>query len=116
MIAVTLPFPPSVNNLYATSKTRRYVSRRYRRWRHDAGWAIELAKLTPTTGPVHLAILLTVPDQVRRDADNYAKAVIDLAVTHRLIPDDSREVVRSIAISWAEHLGPPSARLTIRPA
>ena len=102
LVRVALPFPPSVNNLFATgSGGRRFRSRRYLGWARQAGWDL-LAQRTPAiSGPVAISVHLTPPDRAkRRDADNYLKPILDLLVAHGVLPADDARVVRQVGAQW----------------
>lgn len=114
MTEITLPFPPSANNLFAGT-TRRHISKRYAAWRTTAGWELRAQKARPVTGQVGIEVTLTPPDRRRRDASNFLKAIEDLLVSHRIIADDGQQVVRRVSAQWTEP-GAPLARVTITPA
>jgi hypothetical protein len=40
-VTVDLPFPPSVNNLFANGKSGRYTTQQYADWQKNAGWKIK---------------------------------------------------------------------------
>jgi len=111
-----LPFPPSVNGLFAhgpvknkrTGKTvvRRFPSRAYTRWRRAAWVYIKSARLPRIEGPVRVRIYLTPPSSARRDVDNYCKAILDALVENRVLNDDSQ--VHTLLSQWnheAERVG-----------
>src|SRR6185312_16286504 len=54
MTVLTLPFPISVNALFADGKTRRHKSQRYADWLQEAGWALKSQRPDPVRGPVTL--------------------------------------------------------------
>lgn len=114
MIEVTLPFPPSVNNLFA-GRHRRYPSKRYVAWRRESELEIVRqcrgAKSLP--GPVVIDIELAPPDRRPRDADNYLKGIVDLAVRMRLIADDNRRHVAEVRARWID--GPARAVVRLLP-
>lgn len=105
----TVPFPPSVNGLFANRSSRtaiggrkpkgRKITPAYLAWRDDAGYRLNLQRLTPLPGPV--AVTIIIPDQGRCDIDNLNKAILDLAVAHKLIDGDGRKTVRSLYTVWA---------------
>lgn len=113
--SVWLPFPPSVNTLFATSRDgrRRFPSKGYRRWRAAAGALLMASRLRPTPGTYHLEIKLRAPDRRVRDVGNYEKAISDLIVSHALVADDS--LAMSVTTEWV-HEGEPGAWVTIIPA
>jgi Holliday junction resolvase RusA-like endonuclease len=60
-------------------------------------------KLEFFTVPVKIGMIFE--DNGRSDLDNLAKAPIDHAVRHGLIPNDSREWVREISLCWGSVKG-----------
>lgn len=84
-----LPVPPSVNGLFP-GKTRRFKSAKYKAWIEAAGWEIKAQKVRPVSGPY--AITIELAETLRGDVDNRTKACLDLLVSHRLTPDDSKAV------------------------
>ncbi len=120
-VCIILPFPPSQNglfvNAYATysGKTGRYKSKQYKAWITEAGW--ELQRQYPHLAfaePVTIDIRLQPPDKRRRDADNYAKAPVDLLVRHGILMGDDRRYVRNVNTGWVvdECLDPPGAYIS----
>ena len=96
---LTLPFPPSVNNLFLNVRGRgRVPSARYRAWRKRADDSMWGQKIEAVSGPVQIQI--TYEDQGRCDLDNLQKAILDHLVHHRLIDGDDRAVVRKITLQW----------------
>lgn len=95
----TVPFPPSLNNMFGNSGKGRRISAEYAAWREEAGYALNLQHLTTLHGPVVVTIMY--PDSGRCDLDNLPKAILDLAVKRELIDGDGRKVVRAIYAVWA---------------
>lgn len=92
MIHLRLPFPVSVNAMYANnlkSGKGRRKSARYMTWARAAGWDICNQKQQPIRGWYNIRILLTESDNRRRDPGNFEKGVSDLLVNHGLVEDDS---------------------------
>lgn len=86
---LTLPLPPSTNNLFKTVQHGgRAKAGSYRDWIKTAGWNIEQLQIAPLRGRYELTIML--PAAMRGDISNRIKAVEDLLVAHRLTDDDSR--------------------------
>ena len=115
MIELILPYPPTVNSLYA-GKKRRYPSPRYKRWRAQAGWELRQQRPQPATGRVAIDIELTPPDARRRDASNYVKAIEDLIVDNGILADDDSRHIASVTARWSDSPGRPIARVRITPA
>ena len=96
-----LPFPPSVNGLYA-GQTRRYKSRKYREWSEAAGYAINIQRAADVIkGEVKVIYEYGRPaDKRRRDVTNYEKAVSDALVENGVFKDDSQIV--ECTVRWSE--------------
>ena len=123
MISLNLPRPPSVNELYhnvsakqkaiALSKGIKLRGRarteKYNAWRNEAGWMLLQQRQKPIKGRV--SILCEVEDKGRVDVGNLEKAITDLLVLHKMIEGDGREVVRRIAMEWANVEG---VRVTVQ--
>lgn len=110
MISVSLPRPPSTNNLFANVRGRgRVKTSEYRSWRTEAGWMLKMQHAQPIKGPVSLGY--QVEDKGKGDLGNLEKAITDLLVSHNMIEGDSREVVRRITMEWANIEG---VRVTVQ--
>lgn len=97
---IRLPFPPSVND--STLNRRgggRALTPAARQWRHDAGWALK--EQHPRQHAGRVAIRIHLDDTRQGDADNRVKAVLDLLVAHRVIPDDRKRFVANVVAAWA---------------
>ena len=113
-VSITLPFPPSVNCLFA-GKKRRYPSAAYRRWRQVADMTVMAARVPQVAGPVSISVQLHASDKRPRDADNYLKSLIDCAVRMRVIEADDNRIVRDVRSSWGEQRRTAVAVVTITP-
>jgi len=108
MIRLSLPYPVSVNAMYANAAGRgRVKTERYKTWINAAGWALVAARPVKVAGPYTLEITLFQSDKRKRDIDNVVKPISDLLVEHQLVEDDSlctRLVVQRIPsdTQWAE--------------
>lgn len=104
MIIYQLPMPPSVNAMFANRAGNgrgRITTRKYNEWRRQAGLQIMgQGPLRKISGPV--AIRLIISDSTRGDIDNRCKAVLDLLVSHKIIEDDSKRIVRKILLEWGD--------------
>lgn len=83
---VTLPLPPSANNLFMTRGKRRPRTPEYDAWIEAARWALHQDRPEAVTGPY--AFLLALPRLMPGDCSNRLKAPEDLLVKERLTPDD----------------------------
>ncbi len=93
---MTLPLPPSTNNLYHNHGNRRRRTGKYVAWHRNAILSIfaQVRADFGVRGPV--ALTIAVPDGMRGDIDNRLKATIDALVASRRIDDDKH--VSSITI------------------
>ena len=110
-----LPYPPSVNGLFATNRTTggRFKSKPYKKWITAAGWAIRTQpdRSHEHRGSVRMTLLIRKPDDNRkRDKNNLIKAVEDLLVLHRILADDS--LIEESEIRWV-HEGFDGAKVVI---
>lgn len=95
-----LPFPPSVNSMYA-GKARRYKSPRYEKWIAEAQVMACKQKLPVwVNGPVQVQLDFVKPDKRKRDLDNLAKAVLDFCTDAQVWKDDCQ--VEHLTLRWVE--------------
>jgi crossover junction endodeoxyribonuclease RusA len=98
-LCLVLPFPPTVNNLFA-GKGRRFPSMNYKNWQAEAALALAAQGPLPSfAGKVALTFTFGRPDNRRRDLFNYVKAPEDALVRHGILVDDS--LVEFGAVKWA---------------
>lgn len=76
-LSLTLPWPPSVNHYYGRRGRHVYLKPEGKLYRRKA--AVEFARLRwpRLNGAVEVHLILTPPDNRRRDIDNIRKAVYD---------------------------------------
>jgi len=102
IFTMTLPVPPSVNNMFVNVRGRgRVPSSRYTKWKKAALshlWGVRL----PPTIKHHVCVYIVVTEKCRSDLDNCAKAVLDFLVQNKIIADDSKKVVRRIILDWGQ--------------
>ena len=99
-LTLYLPFPPTVNKLYA-GKSRRHKSAAYKLWLKTAGWELNRQRLpVEPIGRCNITISAVRPDNRRRDIGNLEKATMDLLVSMRVLQDDS--LVNRSTLEWAE--------------
>lgn len=100
MIALTLPFPPSVNRLWRSVSGRVLLSREGRAYRVAVGLAVAQAR-AHGFGRRHVRVHVDayMPDARRRDLDNLWKACGDGLQAHRVVEDDSQ--IRDLRIRHA---------------
>jgi hypothetical protein len=83
---VTLPLPPTTNNLFKGVGRGRAKTQGYKDWIEAAGWALARERIAPVLGAY--AFLLALPRGMPGDCSNRIKAPEDLLVKHKLTPDD----------------------------
>lgn len=108
-IRFCLPFPPSVNNLYATVRGRRVKSKVGREFAEHA--KREMKDVTQFVGPVAVRAWLYRPKKVG-DLDNRLKGLLDCMTG--LVYADDRQVMR-IEAEWREDKTYPRAVVEIAP-
>jgi len=114
MTVVTLPFPVSVNAMFADGKTRRHKSQRYADWIVEASWALKVQRPMPVPGPVKITYEFQEGrDNRRRDAFNLEKGVTDLLVYFGIIEADHDLILREGRVLWSRDV--EGVRVTIQP-
>lgn len=97
MVTLSLPFPPSTNNLWVGAGKHVRLSDTYRAWKLVAADVIDQQKIgagTPVKGNFTYHIVLAESDRKAknghfRDGDNFLKAPLDLLQAHGLIENDN---------------------------
>lgn len=104
MIKLTLPFPISMNALYA-GKGRRFKSKRYQKWEIAATNALRYQSWNsfPPNTPLQAIYRFGRPDKRVRDLCNLEKAISDLIVHAGIIDDDS--MIYRMTMEWANIFG-----------
>lgn len=115
-VTLTLPYPPSVNNLYRNAGNRRVKTEAYMAWLNAAGWELRRQRPGHVPGRYRLSLVLTPPDGRARDADNTFKAVSDLLKTCGVIAEDS--LAKAVSAEWSDDppQRPGRVVVTISPA
>jgi Holliday junction resolvase RusA-like endonuclease len=115
MTTFTLPFPPSVNNLFMNGKHGRFRSQRYDTWIQEAGVEIMRQRPKKVAGPVILTFEFQEGrDKRKRDISNLVKAPEDLLVKHGIIEADDGSIVREIKCKWSAEV--EGVRVTVATA
>jgi Holliday junction resolvase RusA-like endonuclease len=113
MTVITLPFPISVNAMFADGKTRRHKSQRYSDWLAEAGYALKSQRPQTVLGPVTLLYEVQEgKDNRRRDIGNLEKGCTDLLVYYGIIEADHDLIVREIRMIWNKDV--QGVRVTIQ--
>lgn len=93
MLALELPYPPSVNHYWRRVGHRTLISRGGRVFRHAVCAILAAAKVQPLLGPLAVEVTVFPPDRRRRDIDNLQKALLD-ALQHGGAYLDDSQIVR----------------------
>ena len=111
-VVVTLPMPPTTNNLFAGNGKRRFRTEAYEAWIIEAGFLLNRQNPRTVNGKVNLLIEVEEPKTARRmDVANREKATTDLLVSHGVIEGDDQRFVREITLRWADVSG---VRVTVK--
>jgi crossover junction endodeoxyribonuclease RusA len=112
-VRITLPFPPTTNNLFIQHGRARVLSPAYRKWRGLVEPLIHAQMQTQKalTGPYHMHLTLDRPDKRGRDLSNYIKAAEDSLVSCGVVRDDSDAV--TLAVCWSGRKPGKGANVTI---
>jgi len=98
---ITLPFPPSVNDMFVNAPGKgRVKSKKYASWTTEAMWSIKSQKIKPIEGEVSISIGLVAPNRRPMDADNRVKAILDAITGAGVIQDDNNRFVRRLSVEW----------------
>ena len=113
-VILNLPFPVSVNAMFADGKTRRHKSQRYCDWLLEAGYQLNRQKPPQIKGPyqIHYAFQ-EGQDRRARDAFNLEKGCTDLLVKHGVVEGDCSKYLRKGSVEWDSSV--IGVRITITP-
>jgi len=89
---IELPFPPTLNSMFATVGKRRVLSKRGRAYRVAVRAAVleQHGIVKPIHGPIKVYVWFYQPDKRRRDIDNLFKALFDALQKAGCFADDSQ--------------------------
>lgn len=110
MTKLTLPYPPSVNNLYATFRNRRIVSREGRAFKDRAAVVARAAGLELLDGEISVSVDVFRPRKAG-DLDGRLKAILDCLTG--VAWHDDKQVTHIVARRFDDKLN-PRAEVTIR--
>lgn len=112
MVTVTLPYPPTVNNLFKNVRNGRAKTDQYKAWINEALWTLKAQRPAKHPGSFRATIVLDRPDLCRRDIDNTVKALLDLLKTAGVIEDD--HLAQSVMVAWAWDKVTPGGAVTVQ--
>ena len=90
MIALTLPFPPSVNHYWGQHGKVRYITKRGKDFRQSVA-EIVADSGKKAEGRLQVVVSLFQPTRRKCDIDNYMKALLD-ALQHAGLFDDDEQI------------------------
>jgi len=100
-VTIDLPFPPSVNRLWRSTKSgKHYRSPRYQTWFQAAGIEINRQRPGKVLGQFSVLLQLGRPDRRGRDLDNLMKPVLDILEHYGVIENDN--LAQHVAIHWSD--------------
>jgi crossover junction endodeoxyribonuclease RusA len=99
IVAIRLPWPPAVNNLFGNGAKGRYRTSRYETWIAEASLALRRQRPPAIVGRFKVDLVFDRPDERRRDLDGLAKAPLDLLVKHQVVLDDS--LTAELRLRWS---------------
>jgi Holliday junction resolvase RusA-like endonuclease len=112
MTTLTLPFPPTVNNLFRNVPGKgRVRTGHYRLWLQEAALLLRAQRAPSLKGSYRLTISAVRPDNRRRDIANLEKAVSDCLVHAGVIEDD--HMAQSILLMWSDSAPIKGGAITI---
>lgn len=111
MITLSLPYPPTANNLFLNVGKRRVRTKRYDAWLADAAECLRLQRPQPIAGTYKLSVIAERPDRRARDLDNLLKPISDALKKHGVIEDDSKAL--ALAARWSSDPPRKDARVTV---
>jgi crossover junction endodeoxyribonuclease RusA len=110
-LSITLPFPPSTNNLFAQVGRKRVPSGRAKAYAVEVKKAVVAAGMPAmASGEARLVIAAWMPNLRARDLDNLLKAPLDGLVKAGVLADDSLITDIRIYRAGLDRLNP---RLTV---
>lgn len=89
-LELTLPYPPSVNKMFATFQGRRTLTKHARQYRKRVQNCLWQQKTRRLVGPVIVVVLVYPPDRRKRDLDNICKGLFDALGKAGVYDDDSQ--------------------------
>ena len=117
-LILTLPYPPTANNLFINAGRRRVKSDEYKAWIALAEGVLmsQIPTLrragikTRFEGEFHYTLTAIRPDRRRRDIDNLNKATLDFLKSSGVIEDDC--LTKTLFNQWSDD-APRAADVTV---
>lgn len=102
-ISLTLPFPPSLNTIYATYRGRRILSARGREYKADVLALCFANRVKPIAGDIAIEIKAYRPRKIG-DLDNLQKIIFDSLKGSAFF--DDKQIVRIVAERFDDKSNP----------
>lgn len=101
---ITLPWPPSVNQMYRMFRNRLIISKQGREYKKAVAEQILIQNAAnELKGALKVSITAYRPDNRKRDLDNLQKGIFD-SLTYAKVWEDDSQVV-DLRIKWGESIG-----------
>lgn len=101
---ITLPWPPSVNQMWRMFRNRWLISKVGREYRKAVAEQIQIQNAAKELkGALRVSITAYRPDNRKRDLDNLYKGILD-SLTHAKVWEDDSQIV-DLRIRWGESIG-----------
>lgn len=100
-VVYQIPPPPSANAMYYRGRIKTPV---YRAWQTEALWELKRQKAKPFGVPCKVS--LSLPDNLRGDADNRLKCTLDTLVKAGVLKNDDKRYVRAVSATWVDKRHP----------
>lgn len=113
---ISLPYPPTLNNLFKNVRKGRVKTDAYNSWLQEALLLLRAQRHVKHLGSFRATIVLTRPDRRRRDIDNTTKAILDALKKGDVIEDDSLAQSVTVAWAWGEVTPGGAVSISIEPA
>ncbi len=111
-LKLCLPYPPTVNTYWRMFKNRMIISERGRKYRIDVLEAVlKQRAVKHLEKDLKINIVVTRPDNRRRDLDNLTKALLD-GLTHAGLWEDDSQIV-DLHIAWSKKDGNECAEVMV---
>ena len=110
MLALNLPYPPSVNRYWRQYNGRMIISAAGREYKRAVAVAAFEQDAFLIRGAIAVQIAATAPDNRRRDLDNILKATLD-ALGGVCYEDDSQ--IENLAVFWTRPRVAPGGGIAV---
>jgi crossover junction endodeoxyribonuclease RusA len=103
IVTLTLPYPPTANNLFLNVGKRRVRTKEYDAWIDESLIEVRRQKPAQVAGQYHMRLIADRPDRRARDIENLLKPASDLLTKAGVIEDDSKAL--SVYAAWSDRVG-----------